>query len=163
MKKLIREHLDVVYVVIKSHDTEALVDSVCASLSDENNFLDLMGCFNAAENQCNTNHLTGQINLRDLNTRHTARGDTTSDGFGNFFRFLSLQPTLVNSHVNKGSGNNSCLCDSPVCNLLSDAVADKEVEVFKGAPSIGLWPFCFNLNITKSLSYSEIRLELTRV
>ena len=73
VKKPTHENLEVVFVVIKSRDTEFLVNSECVSLSDENNFLNLMGWFNAAENQSNRNDLTGRIVLGDLNTRHTAR------------------------------------------------------------------------------------------
>ena len=56
----------------------------------------------------------------------------------------------------------ACIRES-VCNLLSGAFVDKEVQLFTGAPSVGHWPICYELNITKPLEYSEVRHDFTRV
>ena len=75
----------------------------------------------------------------------------------------SYDHSFVNSQVNGGIGFDSCLCDSSVCTLLSDAFVHEEVELFTVAPSVANWPICYELNITKPLKYSEVRHDLTRV
>ena len=68
--------------------------------------------------------------------------------------------TIFRNHVKGGSFIDLCLCDSSVCNMLSNSFADKEVELFTGAPSVGLWPICNDLNITKPLKHSKVRHDL---
>ena len=147
------EKLDVVFVVIKSRDTEALVGSIYARLSDETNFLDLMGCFNAAKNDRSKNQLRGPIILGGCNARLTAWGDTTSHGYGKILLEFSgsegfvvsspYKPVFVKNHVNGGKVIDLCLFDSSVCNLLSEAFVDNEVELFPGASFVGHWPICW--------------------
>ena len=133
----------------------------------------MISCFNAAKNHCSQNQLKGPIILGDFNARYTAWGDSRSKGYGkNLLDFCGsegfvvsspYEATFVNSHFNAVSVFDLYLCDYSVCNLLSNVFVDKEVELFTGALSVGHWPICYELNITKPVNYSEVRHCLIRV
>ena len=51
--------------------------------------------------------------------------------------------------MSKVENSLTCVCATFQCATYSDAVVDEEVELQIGAPSVGDWPICYELNITK--------------
>ena len=112
---------------------------------------------------------------RAFNARHLVWGDTASNVYEKLvFDFCSREGFAVSplnehtfdkSHVHGGIITTLSLCDSSVFNLLPDAFVNKVVELFNGEPSIsiGHWPICYELYITKPLKHSEVRHDFTRV
>ena len=86
-------YLYVVFVFIKSRDTEFLVGSIYAGLSDVLwVFMNLISFFKIL--RCK-NQLKGPVVPGNFNARHTAWGDTTSNGCGKFIYLFSVMRALL--------------------------------------------------------------------
>ena len=109
--------------------------------------------------------------MEDINARITFWEDIRSNEYelGKSFSFAVVWALLyhlrTNLHlfpaISKVEVLLTCVCNFSVCHLFSDAFFVKEVDLFTGEPSVGHWPTCYEVNITKPLNLSEVRHELT--